>query len=255
MIDSEFIGTPGTRMFGAKTDAPGPKPPMADTVRLLSTLALKGAVHRLAGQYEVSAATRIDADFAPTLALLDRLRGGENADVVILTREGLDALSGGGRVVPASCVDLARSFVGIAVREGLPHPDIVSEAGLRATLLGARSVAYSRLGASGIFFAQLIERMGIAAEINAKATITPLGFTAERLVTGEADVAVQQISELRQVAGIEVVGAIPLELQTPAVFSAGRMVASRKADQSDRLLKYLVSPEVAPVLRDAGLEP
>jgi molybdate transport system substrate-binding protein len=228
---------------------------MADSIRMLSTLALKGAVHRLADNYEASTATRIDADFAPTLALLDRLRGGENADVVILTREGLDALTGDGRVVPASCVDLARSYVGIAVREGFPHPDIATETALRAALLTARSVAYSRLGASGIFFARLIERMGIAAEVNARATITPSGFTAEGLITGEADLAVQQISELKQVAGIEVVGSIPLELQTPAVFSAGRMTASSKIDASDRLLKYLASPEVAPVLRDTGLEP
>jgi molybdate transport system substrate-binding protein len=228
---------------------------MADTVRILSTLALKGAVHRLADQYEASTATRIDADFAPTLALLGRLRGGENADVVILTREGLDALSDEGRVVKQTKVDLARSYVGIAVRQGFARPDIATEAALRAALLGARSVAYSRLGASGIFFAQLIERMGIAAEINAKATIAPSGFTAERLVTGEADLAVQQISELKQVAGIEVVGAIPLELQSPTVFSAGRMAASNKIDQSDRLLRYLASPEVAPVLRDSGLEP
>jgi molybdate transport system substrate-binding protein len=228
---------------------------MADTLRMLSTLALKAAVHRLADNYETSTATRIDADFAPTLALLDRLRNGENADVVILTREGLDALSDEGRVVRETKVDLARSYVGIAVREGFPHPDIATEAALRAALLSARSVAYSRLGASGIFFAQLIERLGIAAEINAKATVTPSGFTAERLITGEADLAVQQISELKQVAGIEVVGAIPFALQTPAVFSAGRMAASRKIDQSNRLLKYLASPEVAPVLRDTGLEP
>jgi len=175
--------------------------------------------------------------------------GGENADVLILTREGLGALAGEGLVVTASCVDLARSFV------GFPHPNIASEAALRAALLGARSVAYSRLGASGILFAQLIERMGIGAEVNASATITPSGFTAERLVTGEADLAVQQISELKQVTGIEVVGAIPLELQTPAIFSAGRMAASMKVDQSDRLLMNLASPEVAPVLRDTGLEP
>jgi molybdate transport system substrate-binding protein len=228
---------------------------MADIIRMLSTLALKGAVHRLAGNYEASTATRIEADFAPTLALLDRLRSGENADVVILTREGLDALSDEGRVVPASCVDLARSYVGIAVSEGFAHPDITTEAALSTALLAARSVAYSRLGASGIFFAQLIERMGIAAEVNAKATITPSGFTAKRLVTGEADLAVQQISELKQVAGIEVVGPIPFALQTPAVFSAGRMTASSKIDPSDRLLRYLASPEVAPVLRDTGLEP
>ena len=126
---------------------------------------------------------------------------------------------------------------------------------LRAALLGARSVAYSRLGASGIFFAGLIERIGIAAEINARATIVPQGFTAERLITGEADLAVQQISELKQVAGIEIVGPIPLDLQTPAVFSAGRLTASKQAAASDALLKYLASPEVAPVLRESGLEP
>jgi molybdate transport system substrate-binding protein len=104
-------------------------------------------------------------------------------------------------------------------------------------------------------FAQLIERLDIAPGINARATIIPSGFTAERLVTGEADLAVQQISELKQVGGIEVVGPIPRGLQTPAVFSAGRMAASGKAELSDRLLRYLASSEVAPVLRESGLEP
>jgi molybdate transport system substrate-binding protein len=228
---------------------------MEKIVRVLSTLALQGAVRSLAGRYQQQTGVRIDADFAPTLALLERLRGGEDADVVILTQEGLEGLAGTGNVVAASCVDLARSFVGIAVKAGAAHPDIATDAELRATLLGARSVAYSRLGASGIFFAGLIERMGIAADINSRATIVPQGFTAERLISGEADLAVQQISELSQVAGVEIVGPIPLDLQTPAVFSAGRLAASKRADQSDALLKYLASPEVAPVLRQSGLEP
>ena len=228
---------------------------MGDAVRVLSTLALKGAVQSLAGQYEAANGVRIDADFAPTLALLERLRGGEGADVVILTREGLDGLAGEGSVVANSCVDLARSYVGLAVKAGAGHPDVATEAALRAALLAARSVAYSRLGASGIMFAQLIERLEIAPEINARAVIIPQGFTAERLVTGEADIAVQQISELKQVAGIEVVGVIPRELQTPAVFSAGRMTASDKIAQSEQLLRFLASTEVAPVLREAGLEP
>jgi molybdate transport system substrate-binding protein len=228
---------------------------MENVVRLLSTLALKGAVRNLAGQYQAAGGARIDADFAPTLGLLDRLRLGEAADVVILTREGLDQLARQGSVVAASCVDLARSFVGIAVKAGAVHPDIATESALRATLLAARSVAYSRIGASGIFFAQLIERLGIAPEINARACITPAGFTAERLVSGEADLAVQQLSELKQVMGVELVGPIPRKLQMPAVFSAGRLAASNKADQSDALLKFLASPEVAPVLRESGLEP
>jgi molybdate transport system substrate-binding protein len=228
---------------------------MADVVRVLSTLALRGAVRALAGPYQAANAIHLDADFAPTLALLDRLRGGEQADVVVLTREGLDVLATEGAVEAANCVDLARSYVGIAVKAGAPHPDISTPDALRATLLGARSVAYSRLGASGIFFAQLIERMGIASEVNARACIIPQGFTAERLVPGEADLAVQQISELKQVAGVEIIGPIPHVLQTPAVFSAGRLTMSGKAAQADALLRYLSSAEAAPALRESGLEP
>jgi molybdate transport system substrate-binding protein len=227
---------------------------MENVVRVLSTLALMGAVRSLAGRYQAAAGVRIDADFAPTLGLLDRLRGGENADVVILAKQALDDLASQGAVVADSCVDLARSYVGIAVKAGADHPDIATEVALRAALLGAR-VAYSRIGASGIFFAALIERMGIAAEVSARARIIPSGLTAELLVSGEADLAVQQLSELKLVAGIEVVGPIPRHLQTPAVFSAGRLAASERAVQSGALLKYLASPEVAPVLRDSGLEP
>lgn len=228
---------------------------MEDVVRVLSTLALMGAVRGLAGRYRAAGGARIDADFAPTLGLLDRLRGGEAADVVILTRQALADLATQGSVVAASCVDLARSFVGIAVKAGAAHPDIATESALRATLLGARSIAYSRIGASGIFFAQLIERLGIASEINARARIIPSGLTAALVVSGEADLAVQQISELKQVAGVEVVGPIPRELQTASVFSAGRWAASLKPAQADALLRYLASPEVAPVLRESGLEP
>src|SRR6476469_9903858 len=128
---------------------------MSEAIRVLSTLALKGAVHSLAGYFDATGGARIDADFAPTLALLERLRAGEAADVVILTREGLDEVARERRVVAESCVDLARSWVGIAVKAGAPHPDISTELALRAALLGACSVAYSRLGASGILFAKL----------------------------------------------------------------------------------------------------
>lgn len=228
---------------------------MGDILRVLSTLALKGAVLNLRRDFEATSGMQIAADFAPTLALLQRLRAGEPADVVILTREGLDEVSREGRVAADSCVDLARSWVGIAVRKGEVHPDISTEAALRAALLNARSVAYSRLGASGILFARLIEQLGIAVDINARAVIIQQGFTAERLVAGEADLAVQQVSELKQIDGIEVVGVIPRELQTPAVFSAGRMVTAQDVAQADRLLQYLSSAEVAPLLRESGLDP
>lgn len=226
-----------------------------EKVRMLSTLGLMGAMRSLSAAFEAASGIHVDADFAPTLALLKRLRAGEAADLVILTREGLDEMIGEGRVIADTAVDLARSYVGLAVRKGAPHPDMANEAALRETLLAARSVAYSRLGASGVYFAQLMVRMGIASEINAKATIVEQGFTAERLVSGEADLAVQQISELKQVEGIEVIGPVPHQLQTPAVFSAGRMVHAKQAEAAEALLRYLASPEVVPVLRLSGLEP
>ena len=224
-------------------------------LRVLSTLAVKGAFAELAKRFQAATGTRVEADFAPTLGLLERLRGGEAADVVILTREGLDEMAAERRLAAASCVDLARSYVGIAVKAGRAHPDISSEAALRTALTQARAVAYSRIGASGILFAQLIARLGIAHIVNAHAVIIPSGLTAERIVADEADLAVQQISELKQVAGIEVVGPIPHELQVPAVFSAGRMAITDEADQSEQLLVFLRSPEAAAVLREAGLEP
>jgi molybdate transport system substrate-binding protein len=228
---------------------------MPNVVRVFSTLALKGAVIALAERYEAVSGGRIDADFAPTVALLERLNRGEAADVVILTRQAVDDLAAAGSAVTASCVDLARSYVGVAVKAGAPHPKVGTEAELRETLRAARAVAYSRIGASGIFFAQLIERMGIAAEVNARACVVAIGFTAERLLSGEADLAIQQVSELKLIPGIEVVGPIPVELQTPMLFSGARLAASAKAAQSDALLRFLASAEVAPVLRESGLEP
>jgi molybdate transport system substrate-binding protein len=228
---------------------------MPNLVKVFSTLAVMGAVGAVAQRYEAASGVRIEAEFAPTVALLERLHGGEAADVVILTRQALDDLAAAGSVVADSRVDLARSYVGLAVKAGAPHPDIATEAELRAALLGARAVAYSRIGASGLFFAQLIDQMGIVTEINAKARIIPSGLTAELLVTGEAELAVQQVSELKLVPGVEILGTIPKELQSPMVFSAGRLAASQRPVQSDRLLKFLSSAEVATALRESGLEP
>jgi molybdate transport system substrate-binding protein len=120
-------------------------------------------------------------------------------------------------------------------------------------MLAARCVAYSRIGASGIFFAGLLDRLGIADAV--RTLVVPGGFTAERLVSGEADLAVQQISELMVVPGIEVVGPLPAEIQTVATFSAGLLAGSRQTEAATALLLLLGSPDIAPVLRRAGLEP
>ena len=160
------------------------------SIRMVSTLAVMGAMRDLTAQCEAETGISIEADFAPTVALLQRLRGGEAADIAILTAQGIDDLTREGVMRPGTRTDMALSFVGIAVKAGAPKPDIGSVAALKTTLLAARSVAYSKIGASGIFFAGLLERLGIAAEVNARASIVASGFTAECLVSGEADLAV-----------------------------------------------------------------
>ena len=224
-------------------------------IRMLSTLALMGAIRNCSPYCEHALGIRIHADFAPTLALLVRLHAGEHPDLVILTREGLDEVIGDGLVLEDTAVDLARSYVGVAVKAGSVHPDISTEAALRQSLTDARSIAYSRLGASGIYFSKLLHQLGIADEINAKATVIQQGFTAERLLNGEADVAVQQICELKQVEGIEIVGPIPFELQTPTWFSAGRLTGADNPAAAELVLEYLASPGVALAFRQSGLEP
>jgi molybdate transport system substrate-binding protein len=225
------------------------------SLRVLSTLAVMGAMRELTALYETGTGVPITAEFSPTVALLERLRGGEHADIAILTAQGVDDLAQQGIIRPGTRTDMALSYVGIAVKSGAPKPDIGSVDAFKATILAARSVAYSKIGASGIFFAGLLDRLGIAGAVNARAVIVPSGFTAERLLTGEADLAVQQISELLVVPGIEVVGPLPREIQTVATFSAGLLAGSAQVEKAQALLHFLASPAIAPVLRRAGLEP
>jgi molybdate transport system substrate-binding protein len=228
---------------------------MAERLRIFSTLAVQGAMPALAADYERQTGTSLSVEFAPTNGLMARIDAGERADVAIVAREGADQLAERGVLRPNSVVDVARSYVGMAVRAGAPRPDIGSPQALKATLLDAESIAYSRIGASGIFFARLIEQLGIAGEINAKATVIPSGFTGELVARGEVQLAVQQISELMVVPGVDVVGPLPIELQEPAMFSAGVFVDSTEPVEATRLVQFLASVAAAAALQAAGLEP
>jgi molybdate transport system substrate-binding protein len=230
-------------------------PPEAPGVEVMSTLALMGVLRELAPGYEKATGTRIAAAFAPTAALLERIGAGEAADIAILTAAALDELAQDGILAPGGRVDLARSVVGVAVRAGAPKPDIGSAAAFTRALLNARSVAYSRTGASGIFFAGLIRRLGIADEVNAKATVIPSGLTGELAARGEAEIAVQQVSELLEVPGIDIVGPLPAELGGATVFSGAPFTASPRQDAARALLRFLAAPDAAFVYESRGLVP
>jgi molybdate transport system substrate-binding protein len=228
---------------------------MAKPLRIFSTLAVQGAMPALAARYEEMTGVTLAIDFAPTNGLMARIEAGETADVAILTREGAEQLAARGVLRSESVSDVARSYVGVAVRAGAAKPDIGSPDTLKAALLAAKSIAYSRIGASGILFAGLIRQLGIADAVNAKATIIPAGLTGELAARGEVELAVQQVSELMVVPGVDVVGPLPAPLQSPAMFSAGVFASSDMPDEAMRLVKFLASPEAAGVLEAAGLVP
>lgn len=228
-------------------------PSAAAPLTVFSTLAAQGAMPELARRFTARTGFPVAIRYEPTNALIERIRRGETVELAILTAEAVAELDGAG--MAAARRDVAVSRVGIAVRAGSAKPDVSRVDALRTTLLGARSIVYSQIGASGVFFAGLIARLGIAEEVNAKAIIIPKGFTAELVARGEAELAVQQISELMIVPGVEIAGALPDELGGAGLFSACVFRGSPRLDAAAALLAFLASEDAAAVLAATGLDP
>lgn len=223
---------------------------MTEPTRILSTLAVMALLREWLPE---AGEPRPEVVFNPTARLMQQMAEGLTGDIAILTEAGIEELTARGVLAAGTRRDLARSAIGMAVPPGAPHPDISSVAALRATLLAAPSLVYSRAGASGIFFAELIERLGIASEVNAKATIIPHGFTAEVAARGEAALAIQQVSELMAVPGVDIVGKLPEAANTYAIFSAARFTEARPGAQA--LLDRMAAAMTPARLAAHGLDP
>src|SRR5579863_6670162 len=222
-----------------------------------STIGVRSAAEELFRNFEKPSghklAVRLSVTWGTAPMLVKRLEGGETADVLILSRAGIDQLSKQGKIAPGSDVTLAGSGVAIAVKAGAPKPDISSPEALKNALLSCRSIAYSEPsagGASGVYFAKLLERMGIADAMKPKTKYPPAGgFSAELLLTGEAELAVQQKPELLHVAGAEIVGFLPGELNVVTMFAAGIVPGSGNTEAGQKLIAFLRTPEAKAAFR------
>jgi molybdate transport system substrate-binding protein len=223
-------------------------------MRILSTLAVKAVLDEVVPQLQAQYGT-IEVSIDPTALVIKRITAGERADLAILTADGIAKLSQAGILLAESRRDLCVSAIGIAVRAGAAQPDIATAAAVRATLLAAKSIAYSRAGASGIFFAALIERMGIADQINRKSTVIPAGFTADLAADGRVELAIQQVSELMAVSGVDIVGALPDDINERLRFPGAVFVGAEHANEAASFLRFLARPAMADVYRRAGLSP
>lgn len=223
-------------------------------MKLLSTLGVAGVLRVVMPEWEAANAVKVDASYDPTARMIERIAAGERADAAILTSAGVDQLMAEGILLKGSRVDLARSLVGLGVKEGARKPDLSTVESTRKALLDARSIVYSKKGQSGIFFADLIERLGIAREVNAKAIIIETGVTAKEVVAGRAELAVQQVSELMLARGIEIAGALPAEIQDDLVFSGAVFAAAAQADKAASLIAAMADPGRDALYAAKGLE-
>lgn len=203
--------------------------------------------------FQESSGCAVESAFDPTTVLTERLASGELPDVIVATDGSLHGLPEA-TVVHSTITPLVRTGIGIGVAAGAPVPDVSTVAALTTALVSARSVAYSRTGQSGIYFAKLLGRLGIAALVNERATIVEKGFTGEAVADGRADIAVQQISELRFVPGLVVAGPLPSPVQSHSDFSVALTPVGRRSAAARALHEHLRSPDAGGAYVASGLE-
>lgn len=229
------------------------------TMKVYCTIGMQAAVEELLPRLEAASGCTLAFTWATAPMLVRRLQAGERADVMILNRAGIETMIKEGRIAPGSPVKLAGSPVALAVKAGARKPDISTPEALKQTLLAVKSISYTDPaagGASGVYFAQLLERLGIAREVNAKNTYPPPGgFSGALLLTGEAELAIQQKPELLHIAGIEVIGQLPGDLNMVTVFAGGIETTSSNAAAAKKLIAFLQSQEATSILRSKGLDP
>jgi molybdate transport system substrate-binding protein len=227
----------------------------AAEIKVIASAAVKEAVLDLIPAFEKSSGHKVTTIWAGTESITKRISGGEVVDIVIIAAPNIDKLISEGKLVAGSRVDIAKSGVGLAVRAGLPKPDISSSEAVKKAVLAAKSVAYSS-GPSGFYVADLFKKMGIADQIKEKVKQTPSGVQVGEVVArGEADLGFQQVSELLHVKGIDYLGPLPADIQHITVFSAGLHAAAAAPDAAKALTKFLTAPEAGPIIRKTGMEP
>jgi molybdate transport system substrate-binding protein len=232
----------------------------AAEVRVMISGGLTAAYQALVPEFERATGNKVLTAYGPSMgttvnAIPVRLERGEPADVLIMVGYALGDLIKNGKVIADSRVDLVKSSIGVAVKTGAPKPDISSADAVKRALLAAKSIAYSD-SASGVYVStEMFAKLGIADEMKDKARKIPATPVGEIVAHGDAEIGFQQISELKPVQGIDIVGPLPEPLQKITVFSAGIATASKEPEAGRALIKFLASPAARDAIIKSGLEP
>jgi molybdate transport system substrate-binding protein len=229
------------------------------TIKVMSAGAVQSMVAALGQEFERATGHTLNLVFNTAGSLRDRFKNGESADLVILSESIIGELAKLGLFVPGSVTDLGRTVTGVAVREGAPVPDIATPEAFKQALLKAKTVAYSDPkagGSSGTFFAGLLDKLGIAEEVNKKAVLGKRGYeVAQSIADGKAEIGTTFISEILTVKGVKVVGPLPGELHNANTYTAAIPAGSASRDVAMALLRALTNPLTRERWSAAGLEP
>jgi molybdate transport system substrate-binding protein len=230
----------------------------AAELKLISAAATRTLMLELGPKFERASGHKLTITFTTAGEAVKRVQGGEVFDVALMPRPAINNFLKSGKAASQDVTDIARSGIGIAVRKGTARLDISSADGLKRTLLAARSISYANPeggGAAGIHFAKVLERLGIADEMQSKTVFSKADETGVLIANGAADIGVNQIQTFISVEGIEVVGPLPGDLQDNVVFSAAIMVGASNAEASRALVDFLRTTESASVIKSKGMEP
>jgi molybdate transport system substrate-binding protein len=230
----------------------------AAEIDVMITTAMKAAIDELAPPFERATGHMLRVVYGPSGGLTRRFNGGEGADLIVIDSKALDGLIREGKVA-AGRTDVARTGIGIAVRKGAPKPDVSSADALKRTLLAAKSIAHTAPAGGGITAMHLLrifEKLGIASEVAAKTKLAaggPNGRVSVLVASGEAEIGMQQVSELMSNPGVEVIGMLPDELQQITINAAGITVTAKQPDAARALIRHLTTPAVMAIYKAKGL--
>jgi molybdate transport system substrate-binding protein len=224
-------------------------------ITVLTGQGVVSAVRDLAPAFERASGHKVVVGFESGPALINKLNSNAPADLVTQPADAIDDLIKTGKVVADAKVVFARAGIGVAVKAGASRPDIGSTEAFKRSMLAAKSVAYSKSGASGIYVAKLMERLGIAEQMKPKTTLVQGVPVAELVAKGEVEIGMQQINVILPTAGIDYVGPLPPELQDYIVFAAGLLAVAKEPDAAKAMMSFMSAPASEPLIRKSGMEP
>jgi molybdate transport system substrate-binding protein len=227
----------------------------AAELRVLITNGMKPVMAEVAAQFEHSSGLKLSIRYEGSAILQQEIARGDTFDVAMLITSNMDAIAKLDKIAATTRVDVARSGLGMVVGAGRPKPDISTVDAFKRAMLDAKSIAYVTKGASGIHFIAVCERLGIAEQVKAKGKTLPTGTVAEFVANGEAELAIQQKSELVSLKGTDLLGPLPPEVDLVSLIAAAASASTKESDAAKAFIKFFATPEVITVIKAKGMDP